>query len=746
MHYRIVDLLRKKLKIMATKTFEELKQMAIQIRDEKTNKQNTATRIGTQMVEHLNKLEQEYYNKENIDEQKEQTDAKFSELEKGISSFDTSKLSSEDSEYIHSLIKDIYVVGAEDEKKIAISYFGVNSTVFGTGKIGVQIVYRVDNNNEKPTNYRTVATDWKPNTLYELEGEDNNMAIEGTRVFVRTSDTFLMPDEEKLIFLDSSLSEILPKGLGKDVMPFVSPIKEKFIPNLNDVGGVIDNPTNETFYINNLFDNGIYTIRYSNSLSDNLPNDFPTKDVSPAVVDKLFVFKGQGAALTFTTQLMICDKGRGIYYRWSLANKNWSGWVRQDLPNADDLSNVLYKEFNSFIIQQENSDYIHSLIKDIYVVGAENEKKIAISYFGVNSTVFGTGKIGVQIVYRVDNNNEKPTNYRTVATDWKPNTLYELEGEDNNMAIEGTRVFVRTSDTFLMPDEEKLIFLDSSLSEILPKGLGKDVMPFILGYNSQNRGYIIVDKNGLGDFTTLTQASNAAKDGDIIYVNPGIYDDECIVAGKTKTLYIIGLDRDKCIIKNNRGDYTYAPIHLSSGLLRNLSVISESTEGNAYAVHADFNPLHNSTLNIENCHLQSNSADAGGIGIGLRGGGHITIKSSRLVSTNRGRALYAHDYEGTEYNGKQVLSVIDCIIEAPDNDEAIIIQGQGSADKDFSVSQYYIEFIRNVITGTVEFTNWHSENLGDVTEEDFQGVKNLRLMITSYGNSQTVLNNFKQVE
>ena len=63
------------------KTFEELKQMAIQIRDEKANKQNTATRIGTQMVEHLNKLEQEYYNKENIDEQKEQTDAKFSELE-----------------------------------------------------------------------------------------------------------------------------------------------------------------------------------------------------------------------------------------------------------------------------------------------------------------------------------------------------------------------------------------------------------------------------------------------------------------------------------------------------------------------------------------------------------------------------------------------------------------------------------------------------------------------------------------
>lgn len=59
---------------MATKTFEELKQMAIQIRDEKTNKQNTATRIGTQMLEHLNKLEQDFLDKDT-------TEGKFSELE-----------------------------------------------------------------------------------------------------------------------------------------------------------------------------------------------------------------------------------------------------------------------------------------------------------------------------------------------------------------------------------------------------------------------------------------------------------------------------------------------------------------------------------------------------------------------------------------------------------------------------------------------------------------------------------------
>lgn len=67
---------------MATKTFEELKQLAIQIRDEKTNKQNTATRIGTQMLEHLDKLEQDYYDKTTTDEELKKRDEKLTELEK----------------------------------------------------------------------------------------------------------------------------------------------------------------------------------------------------------------------------------------------------------------------------------------------------------------------------------------------------------------------------------------------------------------------------------------------------------------------------------------------------------------------------------------------------------------------------------------------------------------------------------------------------------------------------------------
>lgn len=81
---------------MATKTFEELKQLAIQIRDEKTNKQNTATRIGTQMLEHLDKLEQDYYDKTTTNE-------KFTEIEIGKNVVDNYKLgyySSSDSSFV----------------------------------------------------------------------------------------------------------------------------------------------------------------------------------------------------------------------------------------------------------------------------------------------------------------------------------------------------------------------------------------------------------------------------------------------------------------------------------------------------------------------------------------------------------------------------------------------------------------------------------------------------------------------
>lgn len=71
---------------MATKTFDELKQLAIQIRDEKTNKQNTANRVGASMLEAINKLEQDYYDKKITDTELAKIDKEILELGKQVDS------------------------------------------------------------------------------------------------------------------------------------------------------------------------------------------------------------------------------------------------------------------------------------------------------------------------------------------------------------------------------------------------------------------------------------------------------------------------------------------------------------------------------------------------------------------------------------------------------------------------------------------------------------------------------------
>ena len=75
--------------------------------------------------------------------------------------------------------------------------------------------------------------------------------------------------------------------------------------------------------------------------------------------------------------------------------------------------------------------------------------------------------------------------------------------------------------------------------------------------------------------------------------------------------------------------------------------------------------MYNSTLRIENCTLRSDVPNTGGIGIGLRGNGKLTIKSCHLISGTSNRALYAHDNNNPGYDGEQWLIVEDCVIEAP---------------------------------------------------------------------------------
>ncbi len=419
--------------------------------------------------------------------------------------------------------------------------------------------------------------------------------------------------------------------------------------------------------------------------------------------------------------------------------------VEQKISDLQNFDNKLGKTFEVINAGGLTPQQI-GLIADIYVVGNIDIPVggyLGISYVTLNnSNIGGTGKLGFQFAFNIGDVWSRQSNCYVDATEFEPGKLYKFDRIEKGSTVGAMidEIYIRTSDTFVWPSDDVIKNTQIKITEF---GYGKSVQPFYLAsINRPAQNNIITVGKGAGfDYNTLTAATNAAPSGSTIIVYPGVYENECVTAGTTKTLYIIGVDRDKCVIKNNLGEYQYAVIHIASGLLRNLTVIQEGTDpgqtSGAYGVHADFNPGQNSTLRIENCHLQSNVPNTGGIGIGLRKDMHLTIKGCRLVSGTSGRALYAHDDDGGS-GGAQYLHVIDCILESPN--QAILIQGQGKPDRDFSVQQYYIEFCRNIIKGTISFINWYSDP-GVITADDFQGVKNLRLLETSWGNSASVLNN-----
>lgn len=158
---------------MATKTFEELKQLAVQIRDEKTNKQNTATRIGTQMLEHLNKLEQDYYDKTATDKELKQRDEKLSELASGIVIRQLSKSITENNQMLHFLIPT--VVGTKFVAKIE------SSDIANATKI---TSYIVDTNSSVGTNYRSLPVTNK-GKYWEVTGDYNSDDLNGNRKYFR---------------------------------------------------------------------------------------------------------------------------------------------------------------------------------------------------------------------------------------------------------------------------------------------------------------------------------------------------------------------------------------------------------------------------------------------------------------------------------------------------------------------------------------------------------------------------------
>lgn len=258
------------------------------------------------------------------------------------------------------------------------------------------------------------------------------------------------------------------------------------------------------------------------------------------------------------------------------------------------------------------------------------------------------------------------------------------------------------------------------------------------------RGYIYVDKNGNGNYTTVTEAVKNAENGATIIVNSGNYTNEMVECWG-KEIHIIGVSKETCIISNDTATYSTPPIEIGRGSLENLTVIAEfgtgvSNDSNkwlAYAVHSEDSNLKNGTLTIRDCTLISELNAA--FGLVMYGGCTVNLENTNLIGRNGtgNRSLFFHDAASVAYAGEQNININNCILESDSSSQHTFrLEDQCTEGSTINLTMI------NTLIFNKKGTNVRvgTSNKGGGTYEGWRGLKNTTLTAKSFGNNISAFN------
>lgn len=175
---------------------------------------------------------------------------------------------------------------------------------------------------------------------------------------------------------------------------------------------------------------------------------------------------------------------------------------------------------------------------------------------------------------------------------------------------------------------------------------------------------IHVNPDGTADHSTIQAAVAAASDGDIIIVHAGTYTES--VKATNKKVYIIGVDRETCILSYSGLDYANPPLEMAKGGVANLTINCTNTGtpgvNNAYCVHIDSNQSAGETLKFTNVVFNNPVHQA--VGIGLRHNFTLTFQDCVFVADDQA-AFYCHDWETNDSQADktgQKVALNNCIL------------------------------------------------------------------------------------
>lgn len=202
---------------------------------------------------------------------------------------------------------------------------------------------------------------------------------------------------------------------------------------------------------------------------------------------------------------------------------------------------------------------------------------------------------------------------------------------------------------------------------------------------AQNGKIYTVAQDGSGDYNTIQEGVDAVESGDTLIICPGVYTENVEIMAKTVNL--LGVDKDTCILQYNTDKYGKVPLTVAAGNICNMTICgSDSIQPVAledmmengpdrdepeyewqknysgYTVHIDQNYLYGKELSFERCRIESYNSYC--LGIGSRGNSKISLQECEILAAGDGGCIYLHDVVTSEVGGKSGLLIRNSILQS----------------------------------------------------------------------------------
>ncbi len=185
---------------------------------------------------------------------------------------------------------------------------------------------------------------------------------------------------------------------------------------------------------------------------------------------------------------------------------------------------------------------------------------------------------------------------------------------------------------------------------------------------AEGSNLLVVSKDKSGTYEAITDAVSDAKDGDMIVIFPGEYNESLDI--RDKDIILLGLDKNTCIIKYDTSVYSTPVLNGAAGLFCNLTFygyrpknaisVKDTSENtitpdnlddyfSGYVIHIDDNYEYGHSIIFNNCNIISENNNC--IGMGMRDHFSASFINCYIRSVGVAGILYVHDPDSLEYAG-----------------------------------------------------------------------------------------------